>query len=203
TGGEVIPEPTLITSGEGNYWQVGEVTEGGGNPNITVNEGSALQDWHGFGGTFNEKGWDALKVLSAEERDRAIRLLFDKQDGAGFTYGRIPIGSSDYGLSRYTLAETPNDYEMQNFSIERDRENLIPYIKAALAVKPDLRFWASPWTPPPWMKDNNAYDRGNMKNDAQTLGAHALYLARFVEEYATEGIVIEAVHPQNEPGYEQ
>lgn len=70
-------------------------------------------------------------------------------------------------------------------------------------MNPNLRFWASPWSPPPWMKDSNAYNRGNMKNDAQNLGAHALYLARFVEEYAAEGIVVEAVHPQNEPGYEQ
>jgi glucosylceramidase len=86
---------------------------------------------------------------------------------AAVHYGRIPIGASDYGLDRYTLAETPNDYEMNSFSIARDRQHLIPYIKAAQAVKSDIIFWASPWTPPPWMKDNNAYDRGYMKTDAR------------------------------------
>ncbi|HEU5077409.1 MAG TPA: glycoside hydrolase family 30 beta sandwich domain-containing protein, partial [Polyangiaceae bacterium] len=197
------PEPTLITSGQGDYWVVGEVTEGSGAANITVNADQTLQDWIGFGGTFNEAGWDALKEVSAEDRDRAIRLLFDKTDGIGFTHGRIPVGSSDYGLDRYSLAETPNDYAMENFSIERDRRDLIPYIQAALAVNPNIKFWASPWSPPPWMKDNNAFDRGSIKSDDQTLDAHALYLARFVEEYATEGIVIEAIHPQNEPGYAQ
>ena len=205
TGAPAEPEPTLITSAQGNYWVVGEVTEtaGGGAATITVDEDQTLQEWIGFGGTFNEAGWDALKEVSAEDRDLALRLLFDKNDGIGFTHGRVPVGSSDYGLDRYSLAETPNDYTMENFSIERDRQDLIPYIHAALAVNPNIKFWASPWSPPPWMKDNNAFDRGNMKSDDQTLAAHALYLARFVEEYAAEGIVIEAIHPQNEPGYAQ
>lgn len=202
-GGSPVVEPTLITSGPGAYWQEGEVTVGGGSPTVTVNADQKNQDWYGFGGTFNEKGWDVLKGLSEADRDRAIHLLFDVRDGCGFSWGRIPIGSSDYGLTRYSLDDTPNDYEMANFSIDHDQQNLIPYIKAALAVKPDIRFWASPWSPPPWMKDNNSFDRGNMKSDDQTLTAHALYLARFVEEYAKEGINIEAVHPQNEPGYPQ
>jgi len=88
------------------------------------------------------------------------------------------------------------DYTLANFSIARDRQKLIPFIKAALQVKPDVRLWASPWVVPAWMMDGS-----NMKSDAQTLGAHALYMARFVEEYAKEGIKIWAVHPQNEPGY--
>ena len=86
------------------------------------------------------------------------------------------------------------------------RVGSLAYIKAALAVNPDLHFWASPWSPPPWMKDggnNGGFDRGSMKSDAQTLDAHALYLTRFVEEYATEGIIVEHVQPQNEPGYPQ
>jgi glucosylceramidase len=86
---------------------------------------------------------------------------------------------------------------MASFSIERDRQKLIPYIKAALQVKPGVHLWGSPWVVPAWMMDGSR----NMKNDAQTLGAHALYMARFVEEYAKEGLKIEAIHPQNEPGY--
>lgn len=199
---EPVEEPTLITSGENAYWQISEPTMGAGNATVTVNANQELQDWHGFGGTFNEAGWEALSHLSEADRDRAIRLLFDPHDGAAFTMARIPIGSSDYGLSRYSLndSQTP-DPEMNNFSIDRDRMHLIPYIKAALAVKPDLEMWGSPWSPPPWMKSNNAYDRGNMLDEH--LGAHALYLARFVEEYAKEGIEVVAVQPQNEPGYLQ
>ena len=204
TGGAPPAEPSLVTSGPqaAGPWEEGEVTVGGGSPTVTVNSSQALQDWYGFGGTFNEKGWDAMKGLSQADRDLVIQLLFGV-DGCNFTYGRIPIGSSDYALSRYSLDETAGDYSMANFSIARDQQDLIPYIKAALAVKPNIKFWASPWSPPTWMKDNNAFDKGNMKSDAQTLGAHALYLQKFVEAYAGEGINIEAIHPQNEPGWEQ
>lgn len=204
TGGSPpVDEPSLVTSAPGNYWKVGEVTEGGSSATVTVRVDQELQRWDGFGGTFNEAGWDALKALSEADRALAIRLLFDPYEGAGFTFGRIPIGSSDYGLDRYSLNDTAGDFEMANFSIERDRRDLIPYIQAARAVKPDIRFWASPWSPPPWMKNPVGFDGGSMKDDAATLDAHALYLARFVEEYEKEGIYVEAVHPQNEPGFEQ
>ncbi|WP_437573490.1 glycoside hydrolase family 30 protein [Sorangium sp. So ce887] len=198
------PEPVLITSSPDAYWKEGTVTEVTTEAaDVTVNDASTAQDWAGFGGTFNEKGWEALSALSPEDRDRAIKLLFDAADGAKFIYGRIPIGASDYATSRYTLNDTANDTSMESFSIARDKEKLIPFIKAAMAVNPDIHFWGSPWTPPPWMKDNNAYDRGNMKDNAANLDAYALYFARFVEEYGKEGIEIEAVHPQNEPGFPQ
>ena len=202
-GAEPIPEHELVTSAPGSYWQVGQLVETNGAPAVTVDENEVLGPWRGFGGTFNEKGWEALKAVTAAEREQVMRLLFDRADGAAFTYGRIPIGSSDYGLSRYSLNETAGDFAMDNFSIQRDQMDLIPYIKAALAVQPNIRFWASPWSPPTWMKTNGAFDRGNMKEDDATLEAHALYLARFVEEYEKEGIYVEAVHPQNEPGYLQ
>jgi len=80
-----------------------------------------------------------------------------------------------------------------------DRSRLIPYVRAALAHQPALRLWASAWTPPPWMKTNDAYDSGSMKDDPATLAAYALYLARFVEAYREEGLAIQAVHVQNEP----
>ena len=168
---------------------------------ITVNDATTYQTWDGFGGSFNEMGWDNLSMLSATERDRAIKLLFDATDGARFVFGRIPIGASDYAIDRYTLNETANDFTMTNFSIARDRMRLIPYIKAALALNPNIRLWASPWTPPTWMKDNKAFDGGNMVDNAQNLQALALYLAKFVQEYGKEGIKIEAIHHQNEPGY--
>ncbi|AUX36044.1 MULTISPECIES: glycoside hydrolase family 30 beta sandwich domain-containing protein [Sorangium] len=202
-GGPPVVEPTLITSGPNDYWNTGTPTEvTSGNADVTVDDATTHQRWDGFGGTFNEVGWNVLSMLSEAERARAIKLLFDKHEGAAFVYGRIPIGASDYAMDRYTLDETPNDTAMASFSIERDKERLIPYIKAALAVKPGLHLWASPWTPPTWMKSNGAFDGGRMKEDASTLQAYALYLAKFVEAYAGEGITIEAVHPQNEPNYE-
>ncbi len=210
TGGSApVERPGLVTSGPGSYWQEGEPTVGGGNASIAVDENATYQTWIGFGGTFNEAGWDALAELDPAEIDLALRLLFDAREGAHFAWGRIPIGASDYAMDRYTLAETPNDYAMDSFSIDRDRQRLIPYIKAAQAVNPELQFWGSPWSPPAWMKDSNNINgtdpnetfTSHMLSDAQTLQAYALYFARFVEEYAGEGIHIDHVQPQNEPGY--
>lgn len=189
--------PPLVVSGPDNYWDTsGTLTTGSGaSTDLVVDPSTRYQRWDGFGGTFNEMGWDALSVVSSEI-PRAMTLLFDADEGANFVYGRLPLGASDYSMSWYTLAETANDYEMENFSIDRDRQMLIPFIKEALKVKPDLHLWASPWVVPDWMMNGR-----DMKSDAQTLEAHALYMAKFVEEYATEGVNIEAIHPQNEPGY--
>jgi glucosylceramidase len=188
----------VVTSAQNAYWVTGQVTQvTSGTADLNVDKGTTFQRWDGFGGCFNEMGWDALSVISADQVANAMKLLFDPRDGANFAYGRLPMGASDYATSWYTLDDTTTaDYTMASFSIARDRLKLIPYIKAALQVKPDVHLWASPWVVPSWMMDGQ-----NMKSDAQTLGAHALYMAKFVEEYAKEGLKIEAVHPQNEPGY--
>src|SRR5690349_2776094 len=81
-----------------------------------------------------------------------MQLLFGIDDGAHFVFGRIPIGVSDYAMDRYTLDEIVGDYSMASFSIARDQMRLIPYVKVALMINPNLRLWASPWTPPTWMK---------------------------------------------------
>ena len=109
-----------------------------GNADITVEDTNELQAWTGFGGSFNEKGWEALAALSQADRDKAIQLLFDEADGANFISGRIPIGASDYAMNRYTLNDNAGDNAMAQFSIERDKMRLIPYIKAAMAVRPDI-----------------------------------------------------------------
>jgi len=214
----VVERPALVTSAAGAYWKTGTLTPmSGGTATITVDPTSKLQKWIGFGGTFNEAGWDALSVLSADDRDRAIRLLFSPAEGANFAWGRLPLGASDYAMDRYTLDDTPSnaaDPTMEHFSIERDKMRLIPFIKAAQAVKSDIKFWASPWTPPPWMKNPAVYDgtdvppsggtatfNAKMKSDAATLAAYALYFAKYIEEYGKQGIPISKVSPQNEPGY--
>jgi glucosylceramidase len=188
----------LVVSGPDAYWSKGEVTQAtSGTADVNVDKNTTYQRWDGFGGCFNEQGWDALSAVSADDIANAMKLLFDPQNGANFAYGRLPLGASDYAMSWYTLDDTAGDYSMDKFSLDRDRQKLIPFVKEALKVKSDLHLWASPWVVPGWMMDSGS----NMKSDAQTLGAHALYLARFVEEYAKEGMKIEAIHPQNEPGY--
>lgn len=115
----------------------------------------------------------------------------------------------------------PEDFEMKNFNIDRDRYILIPYIKAAKKIRPDLKIWASPWSPPVWMKVNNHYamganttvkkmDAGKMMENNATafkmenryLSAYALYFSKFVKAYQKEGIDITQVMVQNEPIYQ-
>ena len=227
--GGAPPSCTLVTSAQGAYWNLGQCTEASsGSADVTVDDASAAQTWEGFGGAFNELGWSYL--TSKDMQDQAMQLLFGR-DGARLAWGRIPIGASDYALSRYTDDDTgtdvipnsdqsnrpPADTSLSKFLIDRDTQQLIPYVKAAQAVNPDLRFWASSWTPPVWMKtgykkdDGNGgaakrpsyYDGGSMKNDDATLTAHAQYFVKFIQAYGAQGIGIEVVSAQNEPTYEQ
>ena len=201
---------TLVTSAQGAHWQTsGQLTEvTSGSADVTVIDTSMAQTWEGFGGAFNEMGWSYLSMLSPSDRDTAIRLLFGA-DGARFAFGRIPIGASDYAMDRYTLDETANDLSLAGFSIDRDTQSLIPFIKAAQAVKSNIRFWASPWTPPTWMKQGppspgkvlSLFDGGTMKSDDDTMNAFAQYLVKFAQAYAAQGIPIETISPQNEPSY--
>jgi glucosylceramidase len=232
-GAIVLPSlPALVTSAPGAYWKIdGTLTESTAAAIVTVNDAAFAQKWEGFGAAFNELGWSFL--TSPELQTAAIQLLFSASGGAAFAWGRIPIGASDYGMSRYTLDDTgtdvtpdstesnrpPADTTLTKFSLARDGEKLIPYIKAAKAVKTDLRFWASPWTPPVWMKTGykknsgankdepakkpSYFDGGNMKSDEATLKAYAEYFKKFVQGYKAQGIEIEVVSPQNEPGYDQ
>ncbi len=196
-----------MCSTQNDPWQVCDpvpvVSDGSSKADITIDTTKLKQEVTGFGGAFNEKGWEAISVLTPEEKDAVIAAMFDPVDGAKFNLGRVPIGASDYAVSRYTLNETDGDYEMNDFSIDRDKENLIPYIKAAMAYQPNLKVWGSAWTPPAWMKTNGDYDGGSMKDDPKIYDAYALYLQRFVEAYQAEGINLYAVAVQNEPDIER
>jgi glucosylceramidase len=153
----------------------------------------------GFGGCFNEIGWRALLRLDDVERERVMKALFDANGGLGFNICRVPVGSSDFGLSPYSLDDEPGDVELKHFSIERDRWMLIPFIKAAKAIRPDLQLWACPWSPPAWMKTSGVYHGGELRQEPEVLKAYANYLAKFVEEYKKEGLDISFICPQNEP----
>jgi glucosylceramidase len=167
---------------------------------VALDPKTVYQTIDGFGGCFNELGWTALQPLDDAQRATALKALFDA-GGCNFNLCRAPIGANDFALEWYSLDETPGDFAMTNFSIERDRKILIPFMKAAMQYQPKLAVWGVPWCPPSWMKDNNAYKGGKMKTDAQTLAAYAIYFSKYVRAYRKEGINLYAVHPQNEPIY--
>lgn len=160
--------------------------------------GESYQTMEGFGGCFNELGYMALNKVSKDKKEEVMKKLFDSEE-CNFTYCRLPIGANDYAASWYSLNETKGDYEMKNFSIERDKGCLIPYIKEAEKYSGKLNLFASPWSPPTWMKYPEVYNYGNLLWEENNLKAYALYFKRFVEEYEKEGIKIDQVHIQNEP----
>jgi len=173
----------------------------------------------GFGGAFSEKGWQALSTLPEKARWAALDALFGAS-GCGFSLCRTPIGANDIARGWYSYDEAPGDFQLDHFSIANDRETLIPFIKAAQQIQPALKLWASPWSPPTWMKRNGHYAMapawaGQPSNGirADQLGregedwfiqedryfdAYARYFRRYVEDYAAAGIPIGMVMPQNE-----
>lgn len=161
------------------------------------------QTWNGFGGCFNEMGWEAMSVLKPEQRQALLKEFFGEGDSCRFNTCRLPIGANDYATSWYSLNEHEGDHEMQHFNIERDQRVLIPYIKEAMAMEPNLELFASPWSPPTWMKKPQAYNYGRLIQTDENLKAYALYFKKFVEAYAQEGLHISQVHVQNEPNSDQ
>lgn len=167
---------------------------------ISVDEKTMYQTFEGHGGCFNELGWKVLMKLSQSDRDSVLKMLFDST-GCNFSICRVPIGANDYTIKPYSLNENANDYAMEKFSIEHDQEYLLPYIKAAMKVRPDLKVWGSPWTVPTWMKDSKQYNNGSMLDNDQMYGALALYFAKAVKAYQAEGLDYFAVAPANEPNW--
>jgi glucosylceramidase len=189
---------------------------------ITINTTEKLQSIDGFGGCFNEIGWEALSALSPIEREKILKELFTPE-GANFSFCRLPMGANDYSLSYYSCDDVAEDFAMTNFNIDRDRYILIPYIKEAMKVRPDLQLWASPWSPPAWMKVNNHYALhcGPLKGSNNSLvkekevlnnatafrmenaylNAYALYMSKFAQAYKKEGISLKAINVQNEIVY--
>ena len=179
------------------------------------------QQMIGFGGCFNELGWEALKLLSPDKSNELMNALFHKE-GANFYYNRFPIGASDYSSGFYSFNETADDFEMKNFSIARDKNCLVPYIKKAQSINPDMTFTASPWCPPSWMKTNHHYaslsspQYNNLPQELQSvtgttgfkmlrgyLDAYSLYFSKFLSAYKEEGINVTDLHVQNEVIAEQ
>ena len=149
-----------ISSTQIDLWKMkNEITisPASGKYDAEININKTLQIVEGFGSCFNEVGWTSLNLLSATEREKIFKELFAPNTGANFTICRMPLGANDFSRDWYSYNETDGDFKMEKFSIANDRETLIPFIKNAQKYNPDLKLWASPWSPPSWMKYNKHY----------------------------------------------
>lgn len=154
------------------------------------------QEIKGFGGAFTEAASTTLDKLSEENREKILKLYFDPEEGIGYNFGRVHINSCDFSLGNYTCVEE-GDKDLSTFNIKRDEGSLIPMIKGAMKYN-DIDMFASPWSPPSYMKTNNKMNNGGkLKEEYFELWAE--YFVKFIEAYKKHGIDITMVTVQNEP----
>nr|WP_298998140.1 glycoside hydrolase family 30 protein [uncultured Allomuricauda sp.] len=151
----------------------------------------------GFGGSFTEASAFLLNKLSKENRDKIINAYFG-EDGAKYSLTRTHMNSCDFSISNYSYAPVEGDLELNNFSIDEDRDDIIPFIKEAMAASKDgFKILASPWTAPPWMKDNKDWRGGKLL--PEYYNTWALFFSKYIDAYALEGIDIWGFTVENEP----
>lgn len=172
---------------------------------IEINPGQRFQEMVGFGASITDSSaWVIQNYLSAGQRDELLRELFGRDgNGIGLSFARLTIGASDFSRHHYSLDDPPDgqpDPQLRHFSIEPNRADVIPVTRAALAINPELKVMASPWSAPGWMKSGGSLIRGTLL--PEYYDAFARYFARYVDAYAAEGIPIFALTVQNEPDYE-
>ena len=151
----------------------------------------------GFGGSFTESSAYLLNKLSKKNRDTILQAYF-AEEGARYSLTRTHIASCDFSLNNYTYAPVADDLELKSFNIDEDRDDLIPMIKEAQSISKDgFKIISSPWTSPPWMKDNKEYVGGKLL--PKYYDVFALYFSKYLEAYKAEGIEIWGLTPVNEP----
>jgi glucosylceramidase len=158
-----------------------------------------FQRIEGFGGAFTEAAATTWLKLSPAQREAFLRSCFDPTEGHGYTLCRVHMNSCDFALGNYAHVETPGDEALESFSIDRDRQALLPMIQAAqrVAGRP-LKLLVSPWSPPAWMKDTGRMNEGGRLLPPYR-AAWAQCYVRFIQAYAAEGVPVWGVSVQNEP----
>jgi len=159
-----------------------------------------IQKHIGFGVAITPSSCYVLSLMEKEERLRILKHLYSK-DGLNLTVGRLCIGSSDYSPEIYTYDDIEDDISLGHFSVERDEQYVIPIIKEILEINPALYLFASPWSPPAWMKTGENICGGYMREEY--VECYAEYIVKFIKAYASYGIKISAITPQNECNTQQ
>jgi glucosylceramidase len=186
------------TSAAGNMLQkIEKVAQDNGSSTIVLKPEEKFQAITGFGGSFTESSAYLLNKLGDENRKKIIEAYFG-ESGAKYSLTRTHINSCDFSLSNYSYAPVEGDKELENFSIEEDKDDIIPMIKDAMKIsKEGFKIISSPWTAPPWMKDNNSYVGGQLL--PEFYDSWALFFSKYIDAYKAEGIDIWGLTVENEP----
>lgn len=168
-------------------------------PQLIVNRARRFQMLEGFGAAFTEAAAVTWKALPKEQADALLRDCFDADSGHGYRLCRVHMNSCDFALGNYAHADVAGDVLLAHFNIDRDRQALLPFIKAAQNVaREPIQLLVSPWSPPAWMKSNGQMNQGGMLLP-QYAAAWAKCYVRFVQAYEAEGVPIWGISVQNEP----
>jgi glucosylceramidase len=171
-------------------------------PTIMVDPSKTFQTIEGIGGALTDASAETFYKLPAEKQAEIIKAYYNPIEGIGYSIGRTNINSCDFSSDSYAYAEA-GDTELKNFTIEHDLKFKIPLIKAAIAESGNnLKIFASPWSPPAWMKSNNDMLHGG-KLLPEFFQTWADYYVRFIQEYSKQGITIWGLSVQNEPAATQ
>ncbi|HEY0678369.1 MAG TPA: glycoside hydrolase family 30 beta sandwich domain-containing protein [Chitinophagaceae bacterium] len=177
-------------------------TSGSASTNILeVDTSQTYQVIDGFGYTLTGGSATLINSLPVNLKDEVLNELF-RHDSTfiGVSYLRVSIGASDLSASTFTYDDVPagqTDVNLQSFSIDRERQDLIPVLKKILAINPSIKILGSPWSAPVWMKTNNNFVGGSLKPEYYPV--YAQYFVRYIQAMKAEGITIDAITPQNEP----
>jgi len=168
-------------------------------PVVMVDPRKTFQTIEGIGGALTDSSAETYAKLPPKSQQEVLTAYFDEEKGIGYSFCRTNIHSCDFSSDVYTYDDVAGDTELKNFSIDHDRKYRIPFIKAALATaKTPFTLFASPWSPPAWMKTNDNMLRGG-KLKPEYAEAWASYYGRFVKAYEKAGIAIWGLSVQNEP----
>ena len=150
---------TWYSSTEGNLWKTSTIKmdKKSSEPLVVVDDNADYPDFKAWGATFNELDWDALCLLTRNEQDEILEKVFSPEGDLRLSRGRISMNANDYSRSWYSCDEVAGDLELRYFNINRDKQTVIPFIRAAQKYNPDMTFWTSPWCPPSWMKITGDY----------------------------------------------
>ncbi len=165
---------------------------------VFVNPNKSFQTFLGIGGAITDASAEVFDQLPPETQKEFLTAYYDKDAGIGYSLCRTPIHSCDFSSASYTYIEE-GDKDLNTFDIAPDKVHKIPMIKKAIeAAGGELMLYASPWSPPAFMKDNKNMLKGG-KLLPEYFGAWALYYAKFIKAYEAEGMPIWGITIQNEP----
>ena len=182
-----------------------------GTNTVIVDSTETYQSVEGFGAAFTDSAADLLmNVEPAASLPSTLSDLFTTNgNGIGLSFMRIPMGASDIALSVYSYDDQPvgtTDPTLANFSIAHDQAYIVPLIKQAKALNPQMKLMANPWSPPGWMKDPTSMAPNPVSMLGGTLlmtppneQAFANYFVKFIQAYQSAGVPIDYVSLQNEP----